>query len=173
MAAQKKVIVRRFLGDSLAGYLPASGFVGGETLSLLDLSGRVTPIPLAEVKFVAYVRHFNLNEAAEIDRALRRSFLARPRAEGLWIRVTFRTGDTLEGVMAPGLTWIDEILDLRGLQLVPPDTRTNTQRVYIPRAAMLQLDLLGVVSTSTRPRSSFRTRKTDQQNELFPYPDPS
>ena len=173
MTAQKKVIVRRFLGDSLAGYLPGSGFISDNTVHLLDLSGRVTSLPVTEVKFVAYVRNFSLNEAAEIDRSLRRSFLARPRTEGLWLRVTFLTGDTLEGVTAPGLTMVDEILDLRGLQLVPPETRSNTQRVYIPRSSMQQLELLGVVSAHLRPRVPARSRKTDEQSELFAAPDPS
>ena len=171
MTAQKKVIVRRFLGDSLAGYLPSSGFLTDDAVSLLDLSGHVTPIPLSELKFVAYVRNFNLSDSAEIDRTLRRTFLARPRSDGLWVRVTFRTGDTMEGVTAPGLPLLDELLDTRGLQLIPPDTRSNTQRVYIPRAAMTQLDLLSVVSTVARQRTvAAAKRKGDEQNELFPAP---
>src|SRR5215471_15091873 len=94
-SAHKKVIVRRFLGDTLAGYLPLSGFVRSRAtdkdrvVDLLDLSGRVTSIPLAEIKHICYVRDFNLNDPNP-ERLTRRTFLARPRTEGLWLRLTFR-----------------------------------------------------------------------------------
>ena len=168
MASQKKVIVRRFLGDSLAGYLPAGGFVDHNSLALLDLTGRVTSIPLSELKFAAYVRDFNLSDAESIDRSLRRSFLARPRSEGLWVRITFRSGDLLEGLATPGLSLLDEVLDIHGLQLTPPDTRGNTQRIYVPRIAMTRLELLGVVSPTTRYAASRRAQSRVGQDELFP-----
>ena len=40
--SRKKVIVRRFTGDALPGYLPGANFVRNGTLDLLDLSGRIT-----------------------------------------------------------------------------------------------------------------------------------
>ena len=168
MSSQKKVIVRRFLGDSIAGYLPHSGFIDGGMVSLLDLAGRLTPIALLDLKFIAYVRDFNLPEASSIEHSLRRSYLARPRSEGLWVKVTFRSGDQLEGLASSGLPLIDEILDANGLHLTPPDPRANTQRVYVPRAAMRQLDLLGVISSAARQRSSSsKARPLPAQDELF------
>lgn len=171
MTAQKKVILRRFLGDSLAGYLPGGNFVSESTVSFLDLAGRVTLLPIGEVKFVAYVRNFSLGDAAEIDRTLRRTFAARPRMEGLWVRVTFRTGDSLEGMAPPGLALLDDVLGVRGLQLTPPDTRANAQRIYVPRDAMQQLELLGVVSAATRQRAPKPLSKTEAQHELFQSPE--
>ena len=59
-SSQKKVILRRFIGDVLCGYLPASGIVERGEISFLTLQGRVTSVPLAEVKTICYVRDFNL-----------------------------------------------------------------------------------------------------------------
>ena len=39
---RKKVIVRRFSGDTLPGYLPLATFVHNNSIDLLDLSGRIS-----------------------------------------------------------------------------------------------------------------------------------
>src|ERR1019366_322285 len=96
--SRKKVIVRRFSGDALPGYLPPAAFVRNNSLDLLDLSGRILSLPLADIKTVCYVREFNLSDPVNPERLTRRVFLARPRTEGLWLRLTFRTGDLLEGL---------------------------------------------------------------------------
>ena len=170
-SSQKKVIVRRFSGDSIAGYLPAFGFIDKDAVSLLDLSGRLTPISLKDVKYAAFVRDFDLSEVGNIERNLRRTFLARPRAEGLWVRATFRSGDVLEGLVATGLTLLDEMLAMQGLLVTPPDTRTNYQRIYIPRAAITQLDLLGVIAPPLKTKLR-RVPEAEEQNELFGPSDP-
>ena len=86
-SAHKKVIVRRFTGETLPGYLPLSAFVRNRGIDLLDLSGRVIPLLLNEIKHICYVRDFNLNDAMNPERLTRRNFLARPRTEGLWLRM--------------------------------------------------------------------------------------
>ena len=93
--SRKKVIVRRFSGDALPGYLPAANFVHNQSLDLLDLSGRIIPLPLVDIKTISYVRDFNLSDPVNPERLTRRTFLARPRSEGLWLRLTFRSGDLL------------------------------------------------------------------------------
>lgn len=179
----KKVIVRRFTGELLPGYLAASLFVepsegdrGAQrsevwALHLLDLSGRVIPVRLEDVKMVCYVRDFNLPDTKDPERLTRRSFLARPRGEGLWVRVTFRSGDLLEGLAPTDLALADDFLADRGLHLIPPDTRSNTQRVYIPRSAMSELHVLAVVTS--RPRQSPPPKvniPSELQEELFRAP---
>ena len=175
---QKKVIVRRFSPGLLRGYLPQSGFVSrtaeGATLDLLDLSGRVQTIPLEDVKIVHFVREFNLNDEANPERLPRRQFLARPRTEGLWVRLTFRDEDELEGLAPLDLSLADGLADDAGLQLVPPDIRGNSQRIYVPRAALSGMQVVAVVTTPTRrralealPPQPDRVRALDQP-ELFP-----
>jgi hypothetical protein len=169
--SRKKVIVRRFSGDTLPGYLPHDGFVRNGSLDLLDLSGRILPLPLSDIKTVSYVRDFNLADTQNPERLTRRAFLARPRTEGLWLRLTFRTGDLLEGLAPTDRTLLDALADDAGLFLTPPDTRSNTQRLYVPRAAITELQLLAVITTpSRRPATGDRPTKESLQDELFHLP---
>ena len=119
-SSQKKVILRRFLGDVLFGYLPASAFVDQGEIRYLNLQGRVAGIPLNEVKTVCYVRDFNLNDPVSPERLQRRSFVARPRGDGLWVRILFREdGDVLEGLVAPDVSLLDGLTNDQGLFLSP------------------------------------------------------
>jgi len=116
--ARKKVIVRRLSGETLPGYLPLSGFVRGmapdQAIELLDLSGRIVAVTLREVKMVSFVRDFNLADTVNPERMTRRTFLARPRNEGLWLRLTLRTAErepeVLEGLAAMDLSLLDSIM---------------------------------------------------------------
>ena len=150
-SSQKKVIIRRFSGDVLFGYLPASGFVDAGEIQYLNLQGRTAGVPLTGVKTVCYVRDFNLSDATNPERLLRRNFVARPRGEGVWIRVTFREdGDALEGLVAADASLLDGLTVDLGLYLVPPDTRANTQRIYVPRSAIASLEMLAVITSAAR-----------------------
>jgi hypothetical protein len=193
-SAHKKVIVRRFLGDTLPGYLPLSRFVRSQpaksadrpsldrAIDLLDLSGRVLPLALSEIKYICYVRDFNLNDPANPERLTRRTFLARPRTEGLWLRLSFRVPnapsgassetDLFEGLAPLDLTLADDMLDDAGLFLIPPDIRSNTQRIYIPRTSITELQLLAVITTPSRkkpvPSASLPTLQEDLFRNLPP-----
>ena len=168
---RKKVIVRRFSGDTLPGYLPHAAFVRNNAIDLLDLTGRIIPLPLNDIKTICYVRDFNLSDTQNPERLTRRAFLARPRTEGLWLRLTFRSGDLLEGLAPTDRALIDALADDAGLFLSPPDTRSNTQRLYVPRAAITGLQLLAVVTTpSRRPPLAERPAKESLQDELFHLP---
>lgn len=149
-STHKKVIVRRLTNETLAGYLPLSGFVRGGSLPLLDLGGRVVSLSLSDIKHICYVRDFNLGDSANPERLTRRTFLARPRGEGLWVRMTFKTGDLLEGMAPTDLALADDLLDDAGIFVTPPDTRSNTQRVYVPRVALSELQLVAVITAPSR-----------------------
>jgi hypothetical protein len=169
--SRKKVIVRRFTGDALPGYLPPAAFVRNNSIDLLDLSGRILPLPLADIKTICYVRDFNLSDPVNPERLTRRTFLARPRTEGLWLRLTFRSGDLLEGLAPTDRSLLDALVDDAGLFLTPPDTRSNTQRLYVPRVALTELQLLAVITTpSRRPSPADRPSKESLQDELFHVP---
>src|ERR1035437_4801864 len=153
---RKKVIVRRFSGDTLPGYLPHVTFVRNNAIDLLDLSGRILSLPLSDIKTISYVRDFNLSDTVNPERLTRRAFLARPRAEGL-----APTDRSLP----------DALVDDAGLFLAPPDTRSNTQRLYVPRAAITELQLLAVITTpSRRQPAADRPSKKSLQDELFHLP---
>jgi hypothetical protein len=169
--SRKKVIVRRFSGDALPGYLPHANFLRQSSVDLLDLSGRIIPLPLNDIKLISYVRDFNLSDTLNPERLARRTFLARPRTEGLWLRLTFRSGDVLEGLAPTDRSLVDALVDDGGLFLAPPDTRSNTQRIYVPRAALSELQLLAVITTPSRRQPlPGKSSKENLQDELFHLP---
>ncbi len=173
-SAHKKVIIRRFTGETLPGYLPLSGFVRNRAIDLLDLTGRVIPLLLSDIKHVCYVREFNLNDASNPERLTRRTFLSKPRTEGLWLRMTFRSGDVLEGLAPIDITLTDDLIQDAGLQLTPPDARSNTQRIYVPRTSLTELQLLAVITTPSRrkplPAASVPSLQEDLFDNLIPPP---
>ena len=186
-SAHKKVIVRRFLGDTTPGYLPLARFVRSRSTSspddrvvdLLDLSGRVLSITLTEIKHICYVRDFNLNDTANPERLTRRTFLARPRTEGLWLRLTFRNPpgapppsastepEQFEGLAPIDLSLADDLVNDAGLFLIPPDIRSNTQRIFVPRPAITELQLLAVITTPSRHKPAPGGSKPSLQEDLF------
>ena len=177
-SAHKKVIVRRFTGETLPGYLPLTGFVRHRAIDLLDLSGRIVPLLLNDIKYISFVRDFNLHDTTNPERLSRRTFLAKPRTEGLWLRMTFRSSDRapdlLEGLAPIDITLTDDLIDDLGLHVTPPDTRSNTQRIYIPRSSLAELQLLAVITTPSRrkplPASSVPSLQEDLFDNLTPPP---
>jgi hypothetical protein len=172
-ASRKKVILRRNRSagqaEVLPGYLPLSGFVRNRALDLLDLSGRVIPVALNDVKLISYVRDFNLTDTVNPERLTRRAFLARPRTEGLWLRLTFAAGDQLEGLAPTDISLLDDLVNDAGLFLTPPDTRSNTQRIYVPRTSIAELTLLAVITSPSKKKPTPTTGGggTSPQQDLF------
>jgi hypothetical protein len=149
-SGQKKVVIRRFAGPLAWGYLPQTALVRDDQVSLMAVDGRITSIFLNEIKTIAYVHDFNLDDPIEPERIGRRSYLARPRGEGLWLKLIFQDGDSLEGLTAVGLTLLDALIADQGLFLTPPDGRGNTQRLFVPRSAMGSLEVLGYVTAPSK-----------------------
>jgi hypothetical protein len=138
--SRKKVIVRKLSRDWLAGYLAASG-PAERRLEMLDLGGKVTAIDLVDIKWVCFVRDFNSGEPANPERLLRKSFAGKPRGEGLWLRLRLKDNDQIEGLAANDATLIAEA----GLFLAPPDARSNTQRIFVPRVSIVELEIVAVI----------------------------
>jgi hypothetical protein len=179
-SSRKKVIVRRFAGDTVPGYLPISGIVRGigatQVVDLLDLTGRILEISLKEVKTISYVRDFNLGDTVNPERMTRRAFLARPRNEGVWVRITFRSGDLIEGLAAADISFMDALIEDAGLHMAPPDIRSNTQRIFVPRSAIVDLQLLAVITNPSRtkpvPKQTQEQLRKELQESLFQAPTP-
>lgn len=175
-ASRKKVIVRRFTGETLPGYLPVSAFVHDKTIDLLDLAGRVITLRINDIKHICYVRDFNLTDSLNPERLIRRTFLARPRTEGLWLRLTFRAPDgdkdPLEGLAPIDMALLDDAINDTGLFLTPPDTRSNTQRIYVPRTSIADLQLIAVITTPSRKKPLPAPTPTSLQEDLFNAPLP-
>jgi hypothetical protein len=128
-------------GDTLRGYLNPSPLGRTETLDLLTQDGEHRQIPLTEVKSVHFVREFTEKFEPE-----RKAFFSRPKLDGLWVRLRFRDNDTIEGIVA------NELLDMldHGVQITPPDLHGNSLRIFIPRSALTEMKVLGVVGVARR-----------------------
>ena len=135
----KKVLVRRFERETLAGFVNPQAFVQPGGVELLKPDGAVAVLPYPEVKTVFFVREF---DSAEEQHPLR-VFNSRPKIGGLWVRMRFRDGELMEGIL------INDLLRLEpfGFMIVPPDPTFTQQRVFIPKAALESCEVLGVVGS--------------------------
>ncbi len=53
----------------------------------------------------------------------------------------------MEGLAPLDLSLLDGVFEDHGLFLIPPDIRSNTQRLYIPRPAIVEAQILAVITT--------------------------
>lgn len=158
-SARKPVIVRKFSREWYAGYAGASFGQDSPALEVLDLSGKVLTITWDTVKWVCYVRDFSSStDQTNPERLLQKRFAVRPRASGLWLRMTLNDGDELEGIASNDRSLVTGA----GLLVTPPDTRSNTQRIYIPRQAIQSLEVVSLIGATRRRRTEPAT------GELFP-----
>ena len=142
-STHKKVVVRKMDRDSVNGFIASANFVSDGKLEILNTAGNVVLIDLAEIKGVYFVRDFGDSESLS-----RKTFTTRPRVEGLWVRLHFRDNEVLEGLMPNDLTQIS----VDGYFVNPPDTRSNTQRIFVPRSALSALEVIAVIGSTTRKR---------------------
>jgi len=142
-STHKKVVIRKLDRDSVNGYVAPANFVREGKLELLNTAGNVVAIDLRDIKVVYFVREFGETESLN-----RKTFTTRPRTEGLWVRIKFKDSDTIEGLMSNDLS-----ANLaEGFLINPPDLRSNTQRMFIPRNALESLTVLAVIGAGRRHR---------------------
>jgi len=152
----KKVIVRKMDRDTISGYVSSSVIADGK-IEVLNTAGNVVSIELRDVKGVYFVREFGDSESLT-----RKTFTSRPRTEGLWVRIRFRDNEVIEGMMPNDL--IRDGID--GFSVIPPDTRSNTQRIFVPRTAVVEMTVLAVIGER---KSQRRGRPSDdaRQQSMF------
>jgi hypothetical protein len=153
-STHKKVIVRKIGRDSASGYVSPNFIVDGK-LELLNPSGKVVLIDLDEIKSVDFVRDLN-----DSGGPVRKTFTTRPRTEGLWVRLRFTDNDVLEGMMPNDLSQVAP----EGYLITPPDTRGNTQRIFVPKSALEEISVLAVIG---RPNARRKPVEDARQVGLF------
>lgn len=131
----KKVVVRKMDRDSVNGYVTAT-FIADGKVEVMNTAGKVVAIELREVKGVYFVREFGDSESLG-----RKTFTSRPRVEGLWVRLRFRDNEVIEGMMPNDLLQDGA----EGFSVIPPDPHSNTQRIFVPRSALAEMTVLGVI----------------------------
>ena len=140
--------------EKLEGYLNPLRVQGPEPLDLLTVNGERKPLPMKIVRAIYFVRDFNGEYEPE-----RKAFLSRPKLEGLWVRLKFRDNETLEGVVPNDLL---ALLD-SGVQITPPDFNGAVPRIFVPREALSEMTVLGVVGIARRKAAA----PVPAQPELF------
>src|SRR6201981_134392 len=98
-------------------------------------------VPLARVRSIYFVREFSDDFEPE-----RKAFLSRPKLDGLWVRLRYTDGDSIEGVVPNDLL---SLLD-NGIQITPPDLNSTTDRIFIPRSALSELPVLSGAGIARR-----------------------
>lgn len=160
--SRKKAIARKLTQEWVAGYLPANGLLRQGRVEMLGLDGKAQQIEADELKWICYVRDFNSGEAANPERLLRKTFTGRPRTEGVVLRVKLKDDDVIEGLAANDASLISG----EGIFLTPPDGRSNTQRIWVPRSAIEALEIAAVIGATKRKQAPEST--AERQEKLFP-----
>jgi hypothetical protein len=155
-STHKKVIVRKADRDTVNGYVSPAHFVHDGKLELLNTAGNVVGIELTDIKCVFFVREFG-----DSDSLPRKTFTTRPRSEGLWVRIKFKDGELLEGLMPNDLS----LTTAEGFLINPPDLRSNVQRMFVPRTALESLNVLAVIGASRRHRRPTDVRQVPMFGE--------
>ena len=141
----KKVLVRRFDREPLTGFVNPQAYLLSAGVELMKTDGTVAVIPYPEIKTVCFVKDF---EAAENppDRLV---FHTRPKMDGLWVRMRFRDGEVMDGILSNNLLQLEPY----GFTFTPPEPYSNNQKIFSPRQALSEFHVLGVVgSPLTRRR---------------------
>ena len=140
-STHKKVIVVLSDRSTLSGYLNPARLQPAVSLDLLSVDGEHRPLETKDVRAIYFVREFTDKYAPE-----RKAFFSRPKLDGLWVRLKFHDNETLEGVVPNDLL---ALLD-SGVQITPPDLNGAAVRIYVPRSALAELTVLGVVGVARR-----------------------
>jgi hypothetical protein len=157
----KKVVVRRFDREPLTGFVNPQGYLLAAGVELMKTDGTVAVVPYAEIKTVCFVRDFEMPE----NSPERLVFHTRPKMDGLWVRMRFRDGEVMDGILSNNLLQ----LEVYGFTFIPPEPYSNNQKIFSPRQALSEFHVLGVVgSPLTRRR---RKEVSKEQIGLFEPPD--
>lgn len=135
----KKVLIRRFDREPLTGFVNAQSYLQPQGVELLTPGGTLFVVPYSEIKVVCFVRDFDSVEPTQE----RKVFNSRPKTDGLWVRMHLRDGEVLDGILSNNLLQFTP----EGFTVTPPDAYSNNQKLFVPRAALTQVNVLGVVGS--------------------------
>jgi hypothetical protein len=156
-STNKKVVIRRFEREPVTGFVNPRTYAQPGGVELLTQGGSICLLPYAEVKAVYFVKDFT-SALAEPERKL---FNARPKMDGLWVRMKFIDDEIMDGLLPNNLL----LLEPFGFTVVPPNHSSQNQRIFVPRTALQEFQVLGVVGSPLRTRRPKPASKT--QLEMF------
>jgi hypothetical protein len=143
-STNKKVLIRRYDRETLAGHVNPAVYLQPEGVELVSTQGNIVVVPYPDVKSIAFVREF---DAPPPERQV---FQTRPKMPGLWISLQFRDGERMEGMIPNNLM----LLEPMGITITPPDPFGNQQRIFVPRTSLNAVEVLGVVGSPLKKRKA-------------------
>ena len=143
VTTNKKVLVSRFDREPVQGFVQ-SPETQQDVLEVLRADGSLLKIPVSETKAICFVRDFEDGETWKKHR----QFSARPKTCGLWVRLKFRDGDWLEGIVPNNLLHLESAGF--GHRATRPDLSESTH--LGARPALEGVEVLGVIGSPLRRR---------------------
>ena len=147
----------RFDREGVLGFIDSHSYLQSNGIEILTPAGTVSVLPYTDVKAICFLR--DLEPGMEWRR--NRIFAVRPKTEGLWVRFRFRDGDQMDGVVPNNLL----SMETAGYTVAPPDPSFQNQRIFMPRMAVEEARVLGVIGTPIRHGK--RGKPDRGQIELF------
>jgi hypothetical protein len=149
-STNKRVRVLRFEREPIDGFVHPQTFQTPAGIEMLTRDGAILTVPYSEVKVLCFVQDFD----EEIPDLNNRTFTSRPKSAGLWVRMSFRDGGLMDGLLPNNLLQLDP----HGFTVTPPGLAAAPQRIFIPRAALRSLHVLAVVGSGLG-----RSKKPDER----------
>lgn len=148
-STHKKVVVELQGGSTARGYVNPRQFDSADGLELLDEQGQLGTLAWGKIHAVWFVRDWEQPLPPPP-----RVFARRPRLAGLWVRLRFRDASAMEGIL------VNDLLHLSpyGYLLTPPQFVADHPKVFVPKVALTEMQVLGVISPAgrRRPRAPVR-----------------
>lgn len=152
----KKALIRRFDREPLQAFVNPRDYLQPNGIETLSPAGAVVFIGYYDLKNVCFVKEFD----APAEPA--KQFQTRPKMDGLWVRMKYRDGDVMDGILPNNLLQWDRY----GYSVIPPEPYSNNQRIFVPREALTDIQVLGVVG-SPLTKGTRRKPAVDGQPTLF------
>jgi hypothetical protein len=147
----KRVLVYRFDRQPIEAVVNPAEYLGASHAELITAGGNLQKIPYSEVKAVCFAKEPGGPDLFSDENVFER----RPKLAGLWVRLVFRDGAVLEGVASHNLLdW-----PRQGYLVTPPRAGLTRQLVFMPREALSETHLMGVVGV---PGPDKRKAKADR-----------
>jgi len=166
----KKVVVRKLDRELIKGFVDPASYLRSNDIEMLDREGRALTVPFPDIKAVFFVRDFDGNP----QRSERKLFQSRPRMAGLWVQLTFKDAEMLEGLITNNLVEPGP----EGFLITPADLYSNNLKIFVPRSALSKVIVLGVIPdqhvrrlTQRRKELPGETAASERQIGLFPTPE--
>jgi len=157
-STSKRIFIYRFDRQPLEGVVnPITCFLETQ-VEVITTNGTLIGVTYTELKALCFV-----SDHAQPDLFDAHPFFERrPKVPGLWTRFTFRDGAKLDGILPHNLLEWPE----HGYFVTPPHAGAHRQRVFIPRQALTQTELRGVVGTSALSAEGRRKGEAPPERQI-------